>query len=456
MSDTDVRVRHCHRARPNIALAIASALLLAAPAARALPSFAQQTGMPCVQCHTVGFGPALTPYGREFKLNGYVFGDAGSFVPLALMVQGGYTHTRKEELDAPAPHTDENDNVTVDQTSLFYAGRVSQHLGVFAQATYSGIDRHASWDNVDVRYARALTFGGTGVVAGVSVNNNPTIQDLWNSTPGWGFPYIASALAPAPAAAPLLTGLGQTVLGASGYAMINERVYLEVGGYRGLSDRWLSNVGLTADASSHMSGLAPYWRAALQFGAAEQQWSVGTFGLQADVRPDPSLASTDRYTDIGLDATYTRIGSGPHAFAANIALTRETRHLAASFDAGGSDAVANHLTTLNADLTYAYRQTWVAGTAVFDTTGSTNTALYAPAPVGGSRNGSPDSRGYLLQLEWIPFGKQDSYARPWLNLRLGLQYVGYSKFNGDSSNYDGFGRSARDNNTLFAYFWLIS
>jgi len=34
--------------------------------AQALPSFARQTGQPCGTCHT-DF-PALTPYGRRFKL----------------------------------------------------------------------------------------------------------------------------------------------------------------------------------------------------------------------------------------------------------------------------------------------------------------------------------------------------------------------------------------------------
>jgi len=42
----------------------------------AVPSFARQTGMPCSQCHTLSFGPALTAYGRQFKLNGYTFGEA--------------------------------------------------------------------------------------------------------------------------------------------------------------------------------------------------------------------------------------------------------------------------------------------------------------------------------------------------------------------------------------------
>ena len=43
-----------------------------APSAHALPSFARQTGQPCGACHT-DF-PALTPYGRRFKLLGYTAG----------------------------------------------------------------------------------------------------------------------------------------------------------------------------------------------------------------------------------------------------------------------------------------------------------------------------------------------------------------------------------------------
>ena len=35
-----------------------------------------------------------------------------------------------------------------------------------------------------------------------------------------------------------------------------------------------------------------------------------------------------------------------------------------------------------------------------------------------------------------------------------LQYTGYRKFNGGNDNYDGFGRSAKDNNTLFLNVWL--
>src|SRR6202521_3916118 len=40
--------------------------------ATALPSFARQTGQACGKCHT-DF-PALTPFGRRFKLGGYTLG----------------------------------------------------------------------------------------------------------------------------------------------------------------------------------------------------------------------------------------------------------------------------------------------------------------------------------------------------------------------------------------------
>jgi hypothetical protein len=38
--------------------------------AQAVPSYARQTGMACAACHTTP--PELTPFGRDFKINGYV------------------------------------------------------------------------------------------------------------------------------------------------------------------------------------------------------------------------------------------------------------------------------------------------------------------------------------------------------------------------------------------------
>jgi hypothetical protein len=430
--------------------------MLVAPTAFAVPGFAQQTGYACAQCHTVAFGPALTAYGREFKLNGYVFGDASRALPLSVMVQGGFTHTGEAQPDAPAPHFARNENASVDQVSLFYSGRISEHAGAFVQLTYDGEERHAHWDNLDIRYARAFTLGGKAAVVGVTLNNNPSAQDLWNSTPVWGFPYISSGLAPGPAAGPLIEGLGQAVIGATAYTMIDGRYYLEFGGYKSMSDRWLGNVGLDADNNAHVVGFAPYWRARLQLAPEPHDLSVGLFGLDTRVQPDPALAATDRYTDIGLDASYQYTPRSAHALAANVSLLHERRRLEASYAAGASDSADDHLVALKGDVTYTYDQTWAGTLGLFAIGGAVNNALYGgPAPLGGSASGSPDSRGYVLQADYIPFGKLQSYARPYLNLRVGLQYTGYTKFNGGTSNYDGYGRSASANNTLFAFLWFI-
>lgn len=65
----------------------------------------------------------------------------------------------------------------------------------------------------------------------------------------------------------------------------------------------------------------------------------------------------------------------------------------------------------------------------------------------------PDTRGQVLQLDWTPWGKEDSWLAPWANVRLGAQYPWYSRYNGARSNYDGAGRNASDNNTLFLFAW---
>jgi hypothetical protein len=44
------------------------------------------------------------------------------------------------------------------------------------------------------------------------------------------------------------------------------------------------------------------------------------------------------------------------------------------------------------------------------------------------------------------------WARPFVNLKIGLQYVAYTMFNGATRNYGG--RNSGDNNTVFLYVWM--
>jgi hypothetical protein len=63
--------------------------------AHAVPAFTDQTGQPCQACHVGGFGPHLTPFGREFKLGGYTTRTSAA-IPISAMAIASFTHTRKD------------------------------------------------------------------------------------------------------------------------------------------------------------------------------------------------------------------------------------------------------------------------------------------------------------------------------------------------------------------------
>jgi hypothetical protein len=78
--------------------------LLVPRLAMAIPSFAWQTGQPCAQCHVHAFGPALTAFGRQFKLNGYVWDRPDvPFIPLAVTLQASFTHTAASQPGGATP-----------------------------------------------------------------------------------------------------------------------------------------------------------------------------------------------------------------------------------------------------------------------------------------------------------------------------------------------------------------
>src|SRR5258708_22781478 len=226
--------------------------------ARAVPAFAGQTGQPCQACHVGGFGPQLTPLGREFKLGGYTTRADKWTVPFSAMAVAAYLRTQKDQATPPASGLRQNDNTALDQVSLFLAGGFGPHLGAFVQTTYDGVGRSWSWDNIDLRATATTEIKGVKVVCGASLNNNPTVQDAWNTTPAWGFPYTSSALAPSPAAAPLLAGaLAQNTLGLTGYAWINSTLFLEAGAYRSPDKNTLTRPGADPHAPRNTHRLAP-------------------------------------------------------------------------------------------------------------------------------------------------------------------------------------------------------
>src|SRR5207245_11081372 len=97
-------------------LLFGAGLVFHRPAA-AVPAFAQQTGRNCAACHVGGFGPELTPFGREFKLGGYTLRMHGS-VPLSAMAIGSWTHTSKDQVPPPE-HLSRNNTLVHDPASRF-------------------------------------------------------------------------------------------------------------------------------------------------------------------------------------------------------------------------------------------------------------------------------------------------------------------------------------------------
>lgn len=422
--------------------------------AHAVPSFARQTGEDCAACHVGGFGPQLTPHGIKFKLGGYTDNNGkGGWMPLSAMLVGGLTHTEKKQDEPPTAHTHRNDNLTLDEASLFLAGRLADKIGAFIQATYDGVEQSSALDHVDLRYADTVNLAGKDTVVGLSVNNNPGVQDPFNTMPVWGFPYTSSAVGfgTGDAATMINGGLEHRVLGISAYAFWNNALYGEVGTYRALSTAVQSRTGQgRADDMGRLGGGTAYWRLAWMQDMHKQAFSAGVFGFDTRIQPDRlSSGPTNRYKDIGVDAAYQFLGTRKHIGTVYTSYIheRQTRNqLVAVGDASNRQGSLNEF-RLNAS--YYYDQTWGFSAGRFVTQGHRDASLYGD----GYANGSPNTSGYVLQADWTPWGKEGSWGEPWANLRLGLQYTAYDKFNGAKRNYDGNGRDAKDNNTLFLFAW---
>jgi hypothetical protein len=457
----------------------AAALLLPLTSAYAVPSFARQTGQNCVACHAGGQFPELTPYGRIFKLTGYTIGERA--FPLSAMGVASYNKTKGTAGVDPAIFPKDG-NLIFSTASVFLAGKIANNFGGFVQVTYNNYAAqspsdshwtgHTSSDNLDVRYADRFIDSGRDLIFGVTVNNNPTVSDVWNSVPAWGYNVVPGSQGPA--ATPLIAGgLAQNVAGVGAYAYWNKTVYAELSAYRTANGIWsFMSQGFNSNRGDQqiVKSTIPYARLALTREWGAHNAMIGAFGMAADVYPDAAdpTGPTNRFRDAGLDAQYQYI-LDPHTFTAALSYIRERVNYADSvanqphpLDPDGTLGLAltnssDTLKMFRAKASYVYRAKYGASLSYFDVSGSTNSALQTSAfdpnnagtllegseAVTGNLSGNPATRGWTTEAFWTPV----QY------LRVGVQYTMYNKFNGASNNFDGFGRNAKDNNTLFLYVW---
>ena len=416
--------------------------------AEAVPSYARQTGLRCSGCHYTP--PELNPAGRRFKLTGYVDrgkdeaaikAEPGTWqagldllkaLPISAMFDASVTQTK-----TAVPGT-QNGTVAFPQAaSLFLAGGWTDHIGSFVQITYTTADDHFSWDNTDIRYARITTLGGKELVWGLDLNNSPTVEDLWNSTPAWGYPWVGSETAPAPAAATMLQSLGQDVAGGGGYMMWNDHLYLAAMGYR------TTHIGSQPNTGEgflfNTTGVAPYWRLAWQQSGTESQFEIGTYGMYMKSTPNSISGPGDTYTDIAGDLQWDLTIARHDVLSLRGTYIHQSATLAGSVAMEAASVLKQDLSSVNVNAEYHFGNRVSATLGWFDTWGTADPALFPPDAIGGSANGSPNSDGFIGNISWWPTQ----------NLQLSAQFTGYTKFNGGKTDYDGAGRNAGDNNTFY-------
>ena len=479
-----------------VAFFICVAAAACSTGALALPSFARQTGQNCVACHAGGQFPELTPYGRFFKMTGYTIGTR--VVPLSAMAVLSSAKVRD---------TSKSDDATADfqkngapifaSGSLFLAGKVTDNIGVFVQNTYDNYSSqsvgpngepgpwkgHSQADNMDFRYADHFSNGERDLIVGLSVNNNPSVSDPWNSAPAW-MQYVPGAT---PTSHQFVDGpyprygAGGNIAGASVYAYLNNKVYAEVGLYR-TANRVLSlmSTGIPGERKTRLGGTNPYWRFAYTHEWRAHNLMLGTSGMVAHVFDGGSALSDPnnlaRIKNTGVDAQYQYL-LDPHTVTVQAAFMRQVTAYSGNTIAGaassyfladGVTAVAaaspsDTTNTFRAKASYVYQAKYGGSVSYFNVRGTTNTLNQTSGfdstglistndpngtgvtstRVSGNLAGNPATNGFTLEGFWTPV----QY------IRIGAQYTSYNKFNGASDNYDGFGRNARDNNTFRLYLW---
>ena len=500
-------VTQSRRSAGLFGLLLALSISLWSSAVQALPAFARQTGQNCVSCHAGGQFPELTPYGRLFKITGYTIGTRPQVPFLSVMGVASYAKVRDTtKTDDRTVDFAKNNSLMFATSSFFLAGKITDNIGMFVQNTFDnyssqsvdqngnniGWSSHSQADNMDFRYADRFIGPDRDLIVGVSVNNNPSVSDPWNTAAAW-MQYVPIA---SPSSHQFVDGpypgygAGSNIAGATAYAFWNKSLYGEFGLYRSATHAFaLMSAGISSDQKTRLGGTNPYWRFAYtkEFGA--HNIMVGTSGMVAHVF-DPGSDTSDannrgRFKNVGLDAQYQYL-LNPHTVTVQAAYMRQqTTYSANSFaeqlgnwQNGGYPVLADGVTpvaapnpsdttkTFRAKLTYVYEAKYGGSVSYFNVSGTSNTLnqnsgfdpngcgiisdandpcgpAFASVRVNGNLTGNPATRGFTYEGFWTPI----QYVR------LGVQYTAYNKFNGASDNYDGFGRNAGDNNTVRFYVW---
>jgi hypothetical protein len=221
------------------------------------------------------------------------------------------------------------------------------------------------------------------------------------------------------------------VTGVTGYLLWNDAIYAELGFYRTANKVFsVMSAGTSDIDTTHLQGNDnPYWRLAYTHEWGAHNLMIGTSGMVAHVYDGSTdVGDSNAYQRIrnyGLDAQYQYL-LDPDTVTAQLAYMRTT--VDDSANGGGGSAISTP-DLLRAKLTYVYSAMYGGSFGYFDQK--------------DSRSNTFETNGFVYEAFCIPLQ----------NIRVGAQYTTYNKYSGATDNYDGFGRNAKDNNTLMFYVW---
>ena len=464
-----------------IPLAVAAGAFWA-PRARAVPSFARQTGWSCAVCHTIY--PQLTPIGRLFKLEGYTTANYGALqelrqhirrvaplaisrvTPLSVFIQASDTYIAGGELNqfGSGGATPQAAVEFPQQVSLFYAGRISSHIGTFYHLTYTHTGGFGQ-DDSDVRWANHVHIispdGNSTVLYGAEINNTPTEPDVWNSVPDWNWPFESANYSPL-RDIPLTfiqqsAGASEPLVGIGGYTAYlfgqeeNHWLYIETDLYR-------SGVGIGAGTNTTFGAfglgpthnVAPYLRLAYEQNYPHWNWEIGTLGMDTHVYTTAAASGpTDRFLDYGLDTQVQYLTfDNSFSFTAHASWIREIEDWypvrSLSFDPNPVDTL--NYADINGQVLWRHR--YGGGLGFFDVWGTADSTLYGtdtgnPSAL-VSASGSPNTDGLTIEMDYLAAQ----------NAEFSLQYSRFFRYLGAANDYNGLGRNASQNNVVSLLMWL--
>jgi len=480
----------------TLGLAAGAAYLAFLAPAQAIPVFARQTGHNCQACH-ISY-PELTAYGREFKLNGYTFGEAQP-VPLAFALMAEWTKPADNQDHGSGQQTCMTIGASCSpgqftQWSLFAGGRVTEDLGAFIQYSSNQFilvnnQITGSQDNTEFRYVHRFSTGKSTMeddsLVGILLNNNVTMQDVWHSASAWRFPWFPyNGVSFGPVAGALIStdALGHRAVGLGAYTWIQKNWYAELSLYKSPWSGplgWMVNgngnfnsgsatasslstapsgsllpSGAVGAPSDVIDRYAPYYRLAYSRDWGYHSFEIGVFGMHTKTYYDPNnqdTANIEEYRDTVVDAQYQFNKNEPWVYTTSASWTHESRSNSALM-------VSDGLATNSSDTVNEFH---IRGTAYYDRTygvtlayssinGTSDPALYgatgtASAGSGGSATGDPKTTYWELELNYVPL--QD--------MRFSLYYLKYGRLNGGTNNFDGVGNNASGQNTIAAAIWWI-